>query len=122
MTQSFLKDLCFLINYEDILMKKINIFLGAFVLAVLSGCASTVPTGFIVTNIKLPIATTDAGSASHKTGEASCSSILSMVAKGDCSIETAKKNGGITHVHHIDWHVDNLLGIWATYKVVVYGD
>lgn len=103
-------------------MKKINFFLGALLFAFLSGCASTVPVGMISTNLKLPIATTAAGDVSHKTGEASCTSILSMVASGDCSIETAKKNGGITHVHHVDWHVENLLGIWANYKVVVYGD
>lgn len=103
-------------------MKKIKIFTLAVLLAFLTGCASTLPVGMIMTNIKLPVATTEAGGQPVKVGEASCSSILSMVAKGDCSIETAKKNGGITHVHHIDWHVDNLLGIWATYKVVVYGD
>ena len=103
-------------------MKKINIFVGALFLALLSGCATNMPAGVIVTNLKLPIATTDAGGQAHKVGEASCSSILTLVANGDCSIETAKKNGGITNVHHVDWHVDNLLGIWAKYTVVVYGD
>ncbi len=103
-------------------MKKISFFLGALLLAFLSGCASTQPAGVIVTNLKLPVAVTAAGDTSYKTGEASCTSLLTLIAKGDCSIETAKKNGGITHVHHVDWQVDNLLGIWATYTVVVYGD
>jgi hypothetical protein len=108
--------------YGDFLMKKFNIVLIAMFIAFLSGCASTLPTGMIMTNLKLPIATTGVSGQPSKVGEASCTSILSMVAKGDCSIETAKKNGGITQVNHIDWEVDNLLGIWATYKVVVYGD
>ena len=95
---------------------------AAILVVFLTGCASTLPSGMIMTNLKLPIATTDATGSASKVGEASCTSILTMVAKGDCSIETAKKNGGITHVHHIDWQVDNLLGIWATYKVVVYGE
>ncbi len=103
-------------------MKKFNLVLAAMFIAFLSGCASTLPTGMIMTNLKLPVATTDASGPASKVGEASCTSILSMVAKGDCSIETAKKNGSISQVHHIDWQVDNLLGIWATYKVVVYGE
>ncbi len=103
-------------------MKKLNIIIAAMLIAFLSGCATSIPTGAIMTNLKLPVATTDASGQASKVGEASCTSIMAMVAKGDCSIETAKKNGGITQVHHIDWEVDNLLGIWATYKVVVYGE
>ncbi len=47
---------------------------------------------------------------------------LGMVAIGDASIEAAKKNGGITKVHHVDWAVENILGIIGKYRVTVYGE
>ena len=88
---------------------------------VLAGCAGTVPMGAIYTNVKLPLDTTDLGAATMKVGTASCKSYFAIVATGDCSIETAKKAGGITHIHHIDWDIRNTIGI-AKYKVMVYGD
>ena len=88
----------------------------------LGGCATSFPIGGIVTEIQLPVAVTDYGKTSSKVGEAKCASYLGMVATGDCSLETAKKNGKITKVNHVDWHVDNMLGIIGKYKLVVYGD
>ena len=88
----------------------------------LTGCATPYPLGVIVTEIQLPVTSTgNAGSAS-KVGEANCKSYVAMVATGDCSLETAKKNGNITKVKHVDWHVKNILGIIGEYKLVVYGD
>ncbi len=87
----------------------------------LTGCGSTVPIGAIITDIELPIVATSVSSSSTKTGEATCISYLSMVAKGDCSIEAAKKNGGITTVTSVDWHYDTILGIINNYKVTVHG-
>jgi len=87
----------------------------------LAGCASSFPAGGLFTDLKLPVAATgEAGG--KKMGEASCTSILAMVATGDCSINTAKKNGKITKVTHVDWSANNILGIIGNYKVVVYGD
>jgi len=57
-----------------------------------------------------------------KMGTASCSSILGLLVTGDASLEAAMKSGGITKVHHIDQQVTNILGIIATYKVIVYGE
>ena len=51
-----------------------------------------------------------------------CTSILSMVATGDASIEAAMKNGGITKVHHVDWQAKNILGIYGEFKTTVYGE
>jgi len=45
-----------------------------------------------------------------------------MFSSGDCSIDAAKKNGGITKVHHADWHAKNFLGLIGDYKLMVYGD
>jgi len=67
------------------------------------------------------MATSNSG-VSSKTGEAQCTSVLGMVAFGDCSIDTAKKNGGITKVNNVDWDVKNIMGIYGTYKVIVSGE
>jgi len=93
----------------------------ASAVTMLAGCASSVPVGGLFTEIKLPVtATGEAGG--KKMGEAACTSILAMVAMGDCSIDTAKKNGKISKVTHVDWSARNILGIIGNYKVVVYGD
>ncbi len=51
-----------------------------------------------------------------------CKSVLGLVAVGDCSIDAAKKNGGITKVNHVDMDVMNILGIYGSYKVIVSGE
>jgi len=88
----------------------------------LTGCASTVPVGAIITDVELPIVATAASGSSAKVGEASCVSYVGMVAKGDCSIEAAKKNGNIRNVTSVDWHYDTILGIVNNYKVTVHGN
>lgn len=57
-----------------------------------------------------------------KKGEASFTSILGILATGDASLEAAMRNGNISKVHHIDLQVTNILGIIATYKIIVYGE
>ncbi|MGR6034091.1 MAG: TRL domain-containing protein [Candidatus Nitrosoglobus sp.] len=89
--------------------------------ATLAGCATVYPVGAFYTNVKLPMQVTD-NTNEFKKGEATCQSILSLVATGDCSIEAAKENGGIRKVSHVDWDVENILGIMGTYKVTVYGE
>ncbi|MCO6441842.1 MAG: TRL-like protein family [Nitrococcus mobilis] len=89
---------------------------------VLGGCATSVPYGAFYTKLDLPVTATSNTGSAMKVGVASCKSILAIVATGDCSIETAKKNGGITEVHHVDWKAENTLGIIGNYQVVVYGN
>ena len=62
---------------------------------------------------------TDFGS---KVGEAQAMSILGAVTMGDCSVRKAAENGGITTVKHVDYKVTNILGIYATYTTIAYGD
>lgn len=88
----------------------------------MAGCASTLPVGGIYTDVKLPVTATSAGGGPEKVGTAECMSVFALVATGDCSIETAKKNGGISKVHHVDWDANNILGIIGRYKVVVHGE
>ena len=103
-------------------MKKFLFFIVLGVVGMLMGCATMLPIGTIYTGAKLPMIATSNSSVSSKTGEAQCISVLSIVAVGDCSIEAAKKSGGITKVNNVDWEVMNILGIYGTYKVIVSGE
>ena len=104
-------------------MHKLAVIMVVGLMAVLVvGCASPYPVGSIYTNLTLPVAVTSNPGPSPKTGTAECTSFLAMFATGDVSIEAAKKNGGITKVHHVDWHVENILGIIGKYKITVYGE
>ena len=87
----------------------------------LTGCATSVPVGSVFTNVQLPVAATSNAQAS-KSGSATCASILGLVATGDCSMETAKKNGNITSVAHADWKANNILGIFGNYELTVHGN
>jgi hypothetical protein len=89
---------------------------------ILMGCATLIPMGGLYTGTKLPFMATNNSGVSSKTGEAQCISVLNLVAVGDCSIEAAKKNGGITKVNTVDWDVKNILGIYGTYNVIVSGE
>ena len=59
---------------------------------------------------------------SSKKGESSATSILGLVATGDASIQEAAANGGLRKIHHVDHQMTNFLGIFATYKTIVYGE
>ncbi|MCP4115538.1 MAG: TRL-like protein family [Desulfobacteraceae bacterium] len=103
-------------------MKKIIMFSALGLFLFVMGCATPYPVGSFYTGLKLPVAVTANKGIAPKVGTAECTSILSIIATGDASIETAKKNGGITKVHHVDWDVENILGIIGRYKVTVYGE
>jgi hypothetical protein len=89
----------------------------------LSGCAMTLSpvTGFIYSDVRGPYTATS-NAAYSKMGMAKATSILGWVGLGDASIEAAMKDGGITKVHHVDYHTKNILGIYAELTVFVYGE
>jgi len=94
------------------------------VAVVLSSCAASVTSpamGQLYTNLKAPFAVTS-NSVSTKVGTGEVTSILGLIATGDASIQTATKSAGITKIHHIDVECTNILGIFATYTVYVYGE
>ncbi len=104
------------------MLKRLGLISVATAMFGLGGCATSFPVGSLMTDVTYPVnATGNSGKASKK-GEAECQSILTLVAQGDCSIEAAAKDGGITKIHHVDWHANNILGIIGKYKVTVYGD
>ena len=86
----------------------------------LSGC------GLLYNNVKMPLPAlsmdTSAQSRAH-VGKASCSSYLWLVNVGDCSVQAAMDNGGITKIHHVDTEfVSYLLGIYWKFTTVAYGE
>ncbi|MFC1713484.1 TRL-like family protein [Candidatus Poribacteria bacterium] len=91
---------------------------------VLAGCGAyaTAPvTGFAYTEVKGPGMATS-NPISSKVGTATCTSILGLIAQGDASIETAAKSAGITKIHHVDYQSKSILGLYAEFTVVVYGE
>ncbi|MGM0636072.1 MAG: TRL-like family protein [Bacteroidota bacterium] len=87
------------------------------------GCAmsSSPVMGSIYQKVKSPVTATD-NSSSSKVGTAEATSILGIVATGDAGIEKAAKDAGITKIHYIDQEATSILGIYATYKIYVYGE
>ena len=98
-----------------------TLFLGLFAAGCFTGCTVVTPmNGSIYTELSGPVAMGPAATAS-KRGEAKATSIVG-VALGDASIEAAMKNGGITKVHHVDTKVKNIVGVYAEYTTIVYGE
>ncbi len=89
-----------------------------------SGCAMTVgtpATGFLYTDAQGPGHAATPNKIA-KTGTSTCTSVLGLLASGDCSISTAAKNGGISKVSTVDYKVKNILGIYATTEIIVTGE
>lgn len=87
----------------------------------LGGCASAIPQGALFTDVKLPAAASS-NTVAAKVGRSYCKSYLGVVAIGDASVETAKKNGGITKVTSVDWKAKSVLGLVGEYECTVYGE
>ena len=100
---------------------RITGLVGAVAVAMLTGCASYMPVGNLYTGVTLPVDASSNGGGT-KVGKSTAKSYLGMVAIGDASIETAKKNGGISKVTHIDWDAKNFLGLYGEYTTTVHGD
>ncbi len=99
------------------------LFIGIISLFLFSGCAMVQSPVFsgIYTDVKAPLAVTGNSGAS-KVGTAEASSILGIIATGDASIDAAAKSAGITKIHHVDYQAKNIIGVYATYTVYVYGE
>lgn len=105
------------------MMKKTFALVALSIAAVtLSSCGGfgSRPMGAIYAETADPVAATS--SSATRTGEATATSYLGWVALGDCSIDAAKKAGGITTVSSVDVKRKNILGIISTYTTVVRGN
>ena len=81
------------------------------------------PSGFLFQNIKAPLdIDVNQTKVYDKQGEASSSSVLGLFSFGDCSINTAARNGNIKTIEHADYEYFNILWLYQQFKVVVYGE
>jgi len=103
-------------------MKSLRKFV-AVLLACAPGCAlAAAPvTGVIYSDVKYGGAPTESAGMS-KHGMAEAQSILGAVGLGDASVKAACQNGGITKIHHVDYHAWSILGIYAKFTTHVYGE
>lgn len=98
--------------------------LGFFVVLLLSGCAGAMlrqpVTGLLYSDVQAPTLVSD-NKTGNRVGEACAQSILGLVATGDASVETARRNGGITLISSVDADTENYLGLYSKYCTVVRG-
>lgn len=98
---------------------KLVLTLLAAAAVVLSSCGAP-RVGALYTDVKAPVG---AGSGSgSRVGTATSQTILGLVAMGDASVATAKRNGGISSVSSVDEHIQSILGIVTTYTTTVRGN
>jgi len=102
-------------------MAKLPLLAAAGAALSLSACATPFPYGSFYTEVALPVGAGSATSA-PRVGKACAQSFLSLVATGDASVATAKKEGNITNVASIDMEVNNILGFIGEYCTVVRGN
>lgn len=105
-------------------MKKLCLAATAGIAIVIStGCAVT-PNAAIMAPLNMGSTSGeyyDASVKNMKTGRATVTGILIYTA-GDASVRAAMANGGITKIHRIERETKNILGIYAEYTTVVYGE
>jgi len=102
--------------------KTLRAVIALGLVAVVSGCASPFPSGALVYQANLPMESQREVGNATKTGVAKCTSILALVAQGDCTIKAAVEDGNIEKVHYMDWHTESILGIIGKYELRVYGE
>jgi hypothetical protein len=90
----------------------------------LSGCG-VVAAGPVIAplavDLKGPVTGFDNAVKADKTGTAVAEGVI-LFAWGDASIDAAVKNGRLTKVHHVDSKVTNILGVYAKYETIAYGE
>jgi hypothetical protein len=92
-----------------------------------SGCGYVAPVvppmGLIYSDISAPLDTNMVSTpTSSREGSATSSSILGLIAMGDCSVNSAARAGGLTRVDYADYSYTNILFIYQTFTVTVYGE
>ncbi|MBL7543507.1 MAG: TRL-like family protein [Bdellovibrionaceae bacterium] len=88
----------------------------------LTGCASGQPiSGLLYSDVQGPINATGA-SRGGMHGQSCASSYLGLVALGDASITAAAKAANVTQISHVEQSYTNILGFWAQYCTIVYGN
>lgn len=112
-------------SHRDIMNKFILTSLAAVSLFATSGCAAmsnrAPVTGFLYSDVAAG-ENISSNAGTTKKGEACAASILGLIGTGDASINTAAKEGGIAKVAYVDGKSTNILGLYAKYCTIVYGE
>ena len=91
----------------------------------LTGCGTGFPNGLLYTKVTLPISSTDDPTVQdYNVGKAHCTKWFGLIAVGDASIGTAKKNGTagpISRVQRIEYQAVDILGC-GRFTTIVYGE
>lgn len=78
--------------------------------------------GFLYTDTVDAISFDNSVSKPNKVGRACSTRVLSLLASGDASIESAKRNGYITKIASADTEYFNILGLYGKACTVVRGE
>ena len=103
--------------------------LGGAMASCLFGCAFLgygYPVGSLYTGTQVPHGinrneTSGQAKSGDKKGESCATGILSAAAFGDASLDAAKKAGGITEVHSVEFHGTSILGVYSQGCTEVHG-
>ena len=95
-------------------------YIICLLLLILSSCAWSTE-GALVSLPTTPVAAGE-NVGTSKEGKAVCWNVLGIAAWGDCSVEAAKKAGGISKVATVDKENFGILGIVFKTTVVVKGE
>jgi len=104
----------------------VSVAAACAVVVLMSGCAmlggvSGGSYAGIYTQTQGPVALGSDAVGTEKVGTATSTAIVCF-ATGDASIKAAMENGGITKIHHVDYKATSVLGVYAKYTTVVYGE
>ena len=104
-------------------MSLFRLLISCALLSTLGGCAMAAApvSGFIYTETQYGDQATGE-SVGMKSGQACSTSILGAVALGDATVDAAAKAGGISKVSHVDHTSKSIIGVYAEFCTVVYGN
>lgn len=109
-------------------MKKLLYALIGLTLAFsLTGCGAVNPYfGGLYTNVTTPTTDlevqSDSNAGNEKVGEVGCTSILGLIAIGDCSVKAAMEAGDLQQIHHVDQNYTQILGLYSKMTIKAYGE
>lgn len=105
-------------------MKKKALFLFSVVALTMTSCASVgteVGSGGLYTGVESGLGVTS-NTVGQKVGTSSAINVLGIYAGGNAGINAAARSAGITKISHVDHKKMSVLGLFAKYTTVVYGE
>jgi hypothetical protein len=105
----------------------LKIATGSVMAIILIGCGGYgYPVGSLYTGTQVPHGinrneTSGAAKTGDKHGEACATGILGAAAFGDASLDAAKKAGGVSEIHSVEFHGTSILGLYTQGCTEVHG-